>query len=87
MRLGRCTLTSDVLMYSGKEQVRWWGEIYVERVAVETEFGRRAVEGGFVTGTGGGRGVGGGVEGMESEGDGGLGDDAYVLVGTEVRAA
>ncbi|CAK4030327.1 Hypothetical predicted protein [Lecanosticta acicola] len=41
------TLAANVLSYSGREQVKWWGELYSSRV--KTEMGKRAVSSGLAT--------------------------------------
>lgn len=43
----RVQVTSNVLQYSGKEEVKWWGELYSARMS--TEFGQRAVKTGLVS--------------------------------------
>lgn len=40
-------ITSNVLQYFGKEELKWWGSLYADRV--HTEFGERAVSSGMVT--------------------------------------
>ena len=40
-------VTTDVLQYFGREEVKWWGEAYAERVT--GDFGKRAVESGLLT--------------------------------------
>lgn len=40
-------LSSNTLHYSGKESVKWWGELYAARM--RTEFGSRAVDAGLAS--------------------------------------
>ncbi|KAF4548255.1 Methyltransferase-like protein 3 [Elsinoe fawcettii] len=44
---GKVQLTSNVLMYTGRDQVNWWGKLYAARM--KTEIRQRAIEAGLAT--------------------------------------